>query len=420
MLTLGKKPGVKTRQKIKYILIPVALLIVFATWIHEKRLDEVHAVNIQPSTSGIPEIKTTPDFKPAAAITLKPDANRSIHTIAKGESLYTILSTQGISPKEISFVSKSLKGIFKLNALRPGKAIVIKTSGASGKKLDAFFYEISPGKYLIVEKVSDGFKANISASSNISETLAQMNPLSASADDFYEDISQSIPASFEFVSTNSPEDMFENYYERHYSKYKVKPSYKRLNLVKKSIKKPGITKPTYLKAPLRYAKISSGFTFARVHPVYNEVKPHLGIDYAAPHGTPVKAIAAGKIIYVGWEGGYGKTVRIKHPNGKVSHYGHLARYAKNLNTGKQVKMGQIIGNVGSTGIATGSHLDFRISYKGKFINPLSLDSTGAVSKHKKSLAKKRDKRTYSKIASLKKKSSVKTARSGRSTKKTRG
>jgi murein DD-endopeptidase MepM/ murein hydrolase activator NlpD len=91
-----------------------------------------------------------------------------------------------------------------------------------------------------------------------------------------------------------------------------------------------------------------------------------------------------------------------------------------MHAGTHVKMGQVIGNVGATGVATGPHLDFRISYKGKFINPLSLDSTGAVSKHKKSIAKNRSNHRYSNKASLKKKSSVKTARSGRTTKNTRG
>ena len=131
----------------------------------------------------------------------------------------------------------------------------------------------------------------------------------------------------------------------------------------------------FLKSPLRYSRISSGFTKRRFHPILKIYRPHLGVDYAAPTGTPVEATCDGKIIYIGRKGNYGKCVKIKHNHIYTSFYGHLARFAKGLKKGSRVKQGKVIGYVGSTGLATGPHLDYRLQKRGTFINPLTLKST---------------------------------------------
>ncbi|MEW6012128.1 MAG: peptidoglycan DD-metalloendopeptidase family protein [Elusimicrobiota bacterium] len=130
----------------------------------------------------------------------------------------------------------------------------------------------------------------------------------------------------------------------------------------------------FLKAPLQYRRISSYFTYKRFHPVLRYVRPHLGIDYAAPSGTPISSVADGVVVYKGWKGGYGNYVEIKHQMGYVSSYGHLSRFAS-IYVGKRVKQGDLIGYVGATGIATGPHLDFRIKQDGKFINYLKIKRT---------------------------------------------
>ncbi len=147
---------------------------------------------------------------------------------------------------------------------------------------------------------------------------------------------------------------------------------KKTRLAKQATKKKNCD-DGFLKAPLTYRCISSGYTSSRIHPITNLAQPHYGIDYAAPKGTPVHAIGSGTVIYVGWDGGFGKTIRIRHKNGYVSHYGHLSRYAKGLRTGKRISRGDTIGFVGMTGIATGPHLDFRVTHQGSFINPASLE-----------------------------------------------
>jgi len=129
----------------------------------------------------------------------------------------------------------------------------------------------------------------------------------------------------------------------------------------------------FLKSPLRYKRISSGFSYHRRHPILGIVRPHLGIDYAAPTGTPVESIADGKIVYIGWKGGYGKFIKIRHNNRYSSTYGHLSRFAKGLKRGTWVKQGQVIGYVGMTGLATGPHLDFRFLVSNRFINYLKFN-----------------------------------------------
>ncbi|MCM8762317.1 MAG: M23 family metallopeptidase [Candidatus Omnitrophica bacterium] len=129
---------------------------------------------------------------------------------------------------------------------------------------------------------------------------------------------------------------------------------------------------SFLKAPLNYRRISSYFTHRRFHPIYKVYRPHHGIDYAAPKGTPVSSIGDGTVQYTGWRGGLGKTVIIKHPNNYTSWYGHLSAFAKGIRAGKRVRKGQVIGYVGSTGTATGPHLDFRVQKNGVFINFLPM------------------------------------------------
>ncbi|MBN1622496.1 MAG: M23 family metallopeptidase [Endomicrobiales bacterium] len=128
----------------------------------------------------------------------------------------------------------------------------------------------------------------------------------------------------------------------------------------------------FLKAPLQYRRISSFFSNRRFHPILKIYRPHHGIDYAAPIGTPVSAIGNGKVIFAGKKGGYGRLIRIKHSNGFESYYGHLHGYARGIKTGSYINQGQVIGYVGSSGLSTGPHLDFRMKKHGKFVNFLKL------------------------------------------------
>lgn len=132
----------------------------------------------------------------------------------------------------------------------------------------------------------------------------------------------------------------------------------------------------FLKAPLNYRRISSGYTNRRLHPIFKVVRPHHGVDYAAPYGTPVVAISDGTVFSAGWMRGYGRLLRIRHRDGIVTYSAHLSRFAAGLEVGDAVKQGQVVGYVGVSGNATGPHLDFRIEQDGQFIDPLRFRSTG--------------------------------------------
>ncbi|WP_347838609.1 peptidoglycan DD-metalloendopeptidase family protein [uncultured Draconibacterium sp.] len=129
----------------------------------------------------------------------------------------------------------------------------------------------------------------------------------------------------------------------------------------------------FLKAPLKFSRISSRFSNSRMHPVLRIRRPHRGVDYAAPRGTPVMSIGDGTVITKAYQkGGGGNYLKIKHNSVYTTTYMHLSGYAKGISTGSRVKQGQIIGYVGSTGIATGPHLDFRVAKNGSLVDPLKV------------------------------------------------
>jgi len=131
----------------------------------------------------------------------------------------------------------------------------------------------------------------------------------------------------------------------------------------------------FLKAPLKYNRISSRFTYARKHPITGKVRPHTAVDYAAPTGTPVHSIGDGTVTACGWDGsGGGNRIRIRHMNGYETCYMHLSRFASGIKSGARVAQGQTIGYVGSTGHSTGPHLDFRVWKDGTPVDPLKMIS----------------------------------------------
>ncbi len=130
-------------------------------------------------------------------------------------------------------------------------------------------------------------------------------------------------------------------------------------------------KKSFLKSPLEFTRITSGFTYARPHPILGGVRPHLAVDYAAPVGTPVRAVADGTVTAAGWNGGNGIQVQLRHHAGYETVYNHLARLGPGVRAGARVTQRQVIGYVGSTGLSTGPHLDYRVAKNGRFVNPLS-------------------------------------------------
>jgi murein DD-endopeptidase MepM/ murein hydrolase activator NlpD len=128
----------------------------------------------------------------------------------------------------------------------------------------------------------------------------------------------------------------------------------------------------FLRSPLRFEpRITSGFSRSRLHPIYRTYRAHLGIDYGAPTGAPVVAVAAGTVVSAGWSGAGGNMVRIRHASGFESYYLHLSGFGRGIRSGTHVDQGELIGRVGATGAATGPHLDYRLRKNGVFVNPLT-------------------------------------------------
>ncbi len=126
----------------------------------------------------------------------------------------------------------------------------------------------------------------------------------------------------------------------------------------------------FLRYPVQFTRVSSVFSDARLHPIYKRKRPHRGVDFAAPTGTPVRAVADGKVTYAGWKGDYGRFLKIDHAGPYSSAYAHLRRIKKGVRVGAFVKRGQVIGYVGSSGAATGPHLHFEMHKNGRYIDPL--------------------------------------------------
>lgn len=126
----------------------------------------------------------------------------------------------------------------------------------------------------------------------------------------------------------------------------------------------------FLRFPLDFTRISSVFTDSRLHPILGWARPHTGVDFAAPRGTPVRSVASGMVTFLGRQSGYGKLIRVDHPGPYETAYAHLQEYAEDVSEGGTVERGQVIGYVGSTGLATGPHLHFELYKDGVFVNPL--------------------------------------------------
>jgi murein DD-endopeptidase MepM/ murein hydrolase activator NlpD len=130
-------------------------------------------------------------------------------------------------------------------------------------------------------------------------------------------------------------------------------------------------KRLFLKSPLKFgAPVSSRYSKARMHPILRIVRPHLGVDYRAPTGSPVVAVANGVVVSAGWSGDSGRLIRLRHPGGYETLYMHLSSIA--VRAGQRVAQGDVIGKVGMTGLATGPHLDYRIRRNGVYVNPLEI------------------------------------------------
>ena len=323
--------------------------------------------------------------------------------VQKGETAGKIFDRYGVTAAQIDRIARVCRDTFDLRKIRIGGRYTVLLSGDStARHLDHFVYEKNITDYVTISLVGDSIavssgrkdvrverhKSTAHISSSLWNSIADAGmPISLAVD--LEDI---YGWSVDFFGLQTG-DNFTVIYEKQYVDTVCIGSGRIWGAVFNHNGKQLYAIPvrqgekiTYwdengnslrkllLKAPLKYSRISSRFSHARLHPVHRVYRPHHGVDYAAPKGTPVYAIADGTVIFKGWGGGGGNTLKIKHPRNLTSGYLHLSGFAKGIATGVRVSQGQLIGYVGSTGTSTGPHLDFRLWKGGTPIDPLKAPS----------------------------------------------
>ena len=315
--------------------------------------------------------------------------------IQKNMTLSSILANEGVTEDESILWLAEIKTQKSLKNLRVGRTLVlsfISTQDKSERGLQSISYELDKTSRLILEKKENG---QISArketlpvtlvwktiggriSSSLYESAIQAGMPRRLFDDLID-----MDWDIDFTSGMRQGDTFKVIFEEFQLEGKsvdigkivaaeISNKGKVHTLFSFGTEKSSGKKGTFLRYPLRFTKITSVFTDARLHPILERVRPHTGVDFAAPRGTPVRAIADGSIVFAGRQSGYGNIVRVDHPGRYDTSYAHLDRIAKNVKKGASVEKGQIIGYVGSTGLATGPHLHFEMYKDGAFVNPLT-------------------------------------------------
>jgi murein DD-endopeptidase MepM/ murein hydrolase activator NlpD len=321
--------------------------------------------------------------------------------ISKNKFLGDIMSEFSVSDKITGKIQVAAQGIFDFRKIKAGNIFAFLKSKDPKNETQYFVYEHSPIEYYIVEltdsvtiekrekaiethhKTTSGV-INSSLWNSVAEQ--EINPMLATR------LSEIFAWSIDFFGLQRG-DAFKIMYDEQYvdsisvgigeihgawfkhagKEFTAIPFYQDnevefFDAEGKSLRK------AFLKAPLRFSRISSRFTGARFHPLLKRITTHYGVDYAAPSGTPVHAIGDGMIISAGWSGGGGNMIKIRHNSVYSTAYMHLRGFGPGIRSGSYVRQGEVIGYVGSTGLSTGPHLDFRVWRNNAPINPLTMES----------------------------------------------
>jgi murein DD-endopeptidase MepM/ murein hydrolase activator NlpD len=323
--------------------------------------------------------------------------------VGKSDTLGRLLKKSGLSATEADEVIRALSGVFDFRSLRAGQTFRIER-GPDGR-VKAFQLVVSKVQTVRAERSSDG--ALVGKADN-SQTRLEIRSVGGRIDsslyaairaggesaglvDFFVDV---FAYDLDFYNDTQDGDTFRVIVEKQVHDVGTTPELVRYGriLAAEYAGKAGTFRAfwfrdgyfdeqgrsverTLLKTPLKFQRVSSGFDRARMHPVLHTVRAHLGIDYAAPTGTPVWAAASGVITHRGDGGAAGNLIAIRHDGGIETAYMHLSRFADGLKVGQRVAAKTVIGYVGATGLATGPHLHFGVKQNGEFIDPSKLVPT---------------------------------------------
>jgi murein DD-endopeptidase MepM/ murein hydrolase activator NlpD len=341
-----------------------------------------------------PAITEAPAPAPAAALEAAPPVEI---TLKRGETLETALRRAGLERAEAAAIVAGLRGQVNLRRLAPGERLSVKPAAPDGApeitwtRSPAERYEIrsTDGRWTVaavrpdvetrVAAIAGEVRDSLFASV---ERLGETAGLTARLVSLFE-------WDFDFAADSLPGDRFRFLVEKRYVGDELLGYGDILVAQYASAGRPVLTsvafeeaggradyfdasgrsvKKMFLRAPLDFTRVTSGFSHARHHPILGGLRPHLAVDYGAPVGTPVRAVADGVVTMAGWDGGYGLSISLRHARGYETMYNHLSRL--DVKRGERVRQRQIIGRVGTTGLSTGPHLDYRVRKAGVFVNPL--------------------------------------------------
>lgn len=316
--------------------------------------------------------------------------------IVEGDTLSAVFKKYGLSIDELFAISQAAASVHKLKELHPGRPFSIIVDDRNS--INSFSYGIDDNNTLKIERVDGVFRAEKSSVPYESRILTVggkiegnlISAIGAQTEDrlLALQVSDILAWDIDFTCDLRAGDTFKIVVEGHYLDGKFKKYGKILSTEFINNKRKyqaylfeydgnagyydasgKSLRRAFLKAPLSFRRISSSFTRKRFHPVLRIYRPHRGVDYAAAAGSPVCATADGTVVSAGYQGDYGKLVVIAHRNGYRTYYGHLSRIKNDLHSGSQVKQSDVVGYVGSTGLASGPHLHYEIRQGGSHVNP---------------------------------------------------
>ncbi|MFP4081541.1 MAG: peptidoglycan DD-metalloendopeptidase family protein [Candidatus Aminicenantes bacterium] len=373
-----------------FLLLYIILLFcifIFLSFFYKKELP----VKQKPPSEGLASFPKAPS---------EPPLNEKKVPIQRGMTLTDILGPSGFSPGEIHKLKKEVEPVYDLAKIKAGQEMRIFTS--QGQKLVRLEYDIDHQNYLSIHMKDHTYQAQINEFPY--ETRVRMiwgiienNLISAVAKKDEQDLlALSLAEIFgwdiDFYTDLRVRDSFKIIFEKKYLEGKFvgygnilaaefTNQGRRFRAIRFTYPDTGESdyfdldgnsvRKEFLKSPIKFARITSGFSLRRLHPIRKVYRPHYGVDYAARIGTPVQATADGTVTFVGWNGYSGRMIKIRHKNQYQTMYLHLRGYAREIRKGAKVQSGQTIGYVGSSGESTGPHLDYRIKYRGNYINPLA-------------------------------------------------
>jgi murein DD-endopeptidase MepM/ murein hydrolase activator NlpD len=322
--------------------------------------------------------------------------------LRRGDTLESVLAARGVGAAEAQPWVQAATGVYDLRRVRPGRGVTLRFDRES-RALEEIRYEIDDHTLLILAETPDGIEArreNLPYFTEVKgvagrierglrEDAAQLGvpeEVVARLGDIFGwdvDVEEGLRAGDEFRV------LYENMWQAGIGApqagtvigaslvtdgREVTAVYFEDTDGRGAYYRPSgeALSRTFLRYPVDFTEITSEFSLLRFHPILHVGRPHLGVDFAAPRGTPVRAAASGSVSYSGWLGSLGRCVRIDHPDGLTSTYGHLSRIAAGLEVGGAVERGQVIGYVGATGLATGPHLHYGLERDGAYVDPLAL------------------------------------------------